>query len=232
MTAADAWAEMPEAELLARLRQGDTQAIRHIVTANNQRLFRAAWAVLRDRGEAEDAVQSAYLKAFAGIDGFAGRSGLSTWLTRIVINEARARRRSVRRLRSERDAAEARHQTAPTAPAPTPEQLLLQKETQQLVELAIGRLPDYCRPVFILRVVEGMSVEDVATALDILPATVKTRLFRARRLLQADLEAMATALPGGLLSFGGDTCQQLTARIMARLSGGNLVGRDRSTPGG
>jgi RNA polymerase sigma-70 factor (ECF subfamily) len=61
---------------------------------NNQRLYRAAWSILKDRSEAEDAVQDGYLKAFAAIDTFAGKSSLSTWLTRIVINEALGRRRA------------------------------------------------------------------------------------------------------------------------------------------
>ena len=65
-------------------------ALRQVITANNQRLFRAAWSILKDRGEAEEAVQSAYLKAFARIGEFEGRSALSTWLTRIAINEALA----------------------------------------------------------------------------------------------------------------------------------------------
>src|SRR3546814_16262167 len=67
---------------------------------NDRGLFRAAWRILRNREDAEDAVQSAYLKAFAAIRGFAGRSSLSTWLTRIVANAALAYDRGVRRRRS------------------------------------------------------------------------------------------------------------------------------------
>jgi len=72
----------------------DEAAFRHVITANNQRLFRAAWSILKDRAEAEEAVQSAYLKAFDRIGGYEGRSALSTWLTRIVINEALGRHRA------------------------------------------------------------------------------------------------------------------------------------------
>ena len=75
----------------------DANAVRLVTTRNNQRLFRTAWSILGHRAEAEDAVQSAYLRAFAAIDGFEGRSSLSTWLTRIVINQAIERLRRRRR---------------------------------------------------------------------------------------------------------------------------------------
>ena len=78
---------LSDVELARLVTQRDPSAVRVITRRNNQRLYRAAWSVLRDRTEAEDAVQDAYLKAFAAIGGFEGRSSLSTWLTRIVINE-------------------------------------------------------------------------------------------------------------------------------------------------
>ena len=77
-------------ELAAGIARRDSGAVRLVMQRNNQRLFRAAWQILRNREDAEDAVQSAYLKAFAAIKSFAGRSSLSTWLTRIVINNALA----------------------------------------------------------------------------------------------------------------------------------------------
>src|SRR4029079_201517 len=94
-TRADArpdYESLDEAALCGLIARRDEGAVRLVTTRNNQRLFRAAWSLLRNRSEAEDAVQSAYLKAFAAIDRFEGRSALSTWLTRIVINEALARK--------------------------------------------------------------------------------------------------------------------------------------------
>src|ERR671913_181401 len=89
-----------ETELIGLCIARDPAAIREVTIANNQRLFRAAWSILKDRAEAEDAVQTAYLKAFTGMGDFAGRSSLSTWLTRIVINEALGRLRAARRRRA------------------------------------------------------------------------------------------------------------------------------------
>ncbi len=85
---------LSDVELAKLVVQRDPHAVRLITRRNNQRLYRAAWSVLRDRPEAEDAVQDAYLKAFAAMATFAGASSLSTWLTRIVINGALERRRT------------------------------------------------------------------------------------------------------------------------------------------
>ena len=82
---------MPELELAGRCASGDVGAVRHLVTANNQRLFRAAWSILKNRNEAEDAVQSAYSKAFAAMASFEGRSSLKTWIFNILVNRARSR---------------------------------------------------------------------------------------------------------------------------------------------
>src|SRR5207248_7533356 len=95
-TAVD-YRRMPDAELARLCAARDRHAIEHVITANNQRLFRTAWSILKHRAEAEEAVQAAYLSAFAKIGAFEGRSSLSTWLTRIVANEALGRRRAEKR---------------------------------------------------------------------------------------------------------------------------------------
>ena len=88
---------LSDIELARRIAQRDFIAAGLVIKRNNQRLYRAAWSVLKDRWEAEEAVQDGYLKAFAAIGSFAGKSSLSTWLTRIVLNEALGRRRSAQR---------------------------------------------------------------------------------------------------------------------------------------
>ncbi len=92
-------AGMADVELARCCAAGDANAVRRLVTTNNQGLFRAAWSILKNRQEAEDVLQSAYAKALAAIGGFEGRSSLTTWLTRIAINEALARRRVQERRR-------------------------------------------------------------------------------------------------------------------------------------
>jgi RNA polymerase sigma-70 factor (ECF subfamily) len=211
---------------LARLCAGrDREAVRHVVTANNQRLFRAAWSILRDRSEAEEAVQAAYVSAFTSIDGFEGRSSLATWLTRIVVNEALGRLRAERRRRARlesdgvrvldtyRDKLTAGSQAAPPDAAVAREQLRL------LIEKAVADLPDMFRTVFVLREIEGLSVEETGEALGIAPATVKTRLFRARKRLQDALAPEVHATLSGTFPFAGADCAALTERVLVQLEG-------------
>ncbi len=214
------YAEMEDADLADLFRARDSGAIRFIATRNNQQLFRAAWAVLKDSGEAEDAVQSGYLKAFAAIESFEGRSKLSTWLTRIVINEALTRRRSARRraaLNGQDDADRADSGRADDARypggQPSPEHHVANVQLQKALEQALDRLPDIYRIVFMLREIEGMTVDETAVALNVLPATVKTRFFRARQMLQAQLAAVDRTELDGFLTFAGNSCSALTDRL-------------------
>jgi RNA polymerase sigma-70 factor (ECF subfamily) len=202
----------------------DPDAVRLITERNNQRLFRAAWSVLRNRAEAEDAVQSAWLKAFAAIHGFEGRSSLSTWLTRIAINEALGRQRAARRRRARLDAGNVaqldRYREAlmrGSSPGLGPDGEIARAQLRALLEAAIARLPESYRLVFVLRDVEGLNVEETAEALAILPATVKTRHLRARRRLQEDLAPEVRSALSGTFPFAGADCAAMTERVLAAI---------------
>ena len=217
------YASMGDGEL-ARLCAGrDPAAVRHVLTANNQRLFRAAWSILKDRFEAEEAVQSAYVAAFSAMDRFEGRSSLSTWLTRIVINEALGRVRSERRrrVRLESDGVPVletyREKLMAGSENPAPDAAVAREQLRRLLEHAIAGLPDAFRTVFVLREIEGLSVEDTAEALGIPEATVKTRLLRARRKLQEALAPEVHGALNGTFPFAGADCAALTERVMAKL---------------
>ena len=210
---------------LARLAAGrDADAVRLITTRNNQRLFRAAWSVLKNRAEAEEAVQEAYMKAFAAMARFEGKSALSTWLTRIVINEALARRRSAaRRARhleksgiSDLEAYRMKLNAHPDG-APSPEAEASRAEVARLLEIAIARLPEIFRTVFVLREIEDLSVEETAEALGIPPATVKTRFLRARRRLQQELAPDLKGALGETFAFAGANCERMTERVLKDL---------------
>lgn len=202
----------------------DAGAARHLLTLNNQRLFRAAWSILLDRAEAEDVVQEAYVKAFAALPTFKGESALSTWLTRIVVNEALERRRRAgrrrRQLESQGVAFIEGYREALTrgsGSGPSAEQLLMRAELAKLIEAAIARLPEVFRPAFVLREIEGLSVAETAAALDIAEATVRTRLHRAKQKLRAELEPQVSGVRAATLPFAGLDCQALTARVLQRL---------------
>ena len=201
----------------------DAGATRHVITSNNQRLVRTAWSILKNRAEAEEAVQAAYLSAFAKIGTFEGRSSLSTWLTRIVINEALGRRRSEERRRRNLEeegivVLDAYRETFMRgSEVESPDSAIAREQIRKLLEQAVAALPDTFRTVFVLREVEGLSSEETADVLGVPPATVKTRLFRARRRLQQMLAPeMGTAL-SGTFPFAGADCAALTERVLAAL---------------
>lgn len=192
-------------------------AIRELTGSNNQRLFRAAWSILKDRAEAEEAVQSGYLKAFGALDGFAGHSSLSTWLTRIVVNEALGRRRSAARRKAllEREGISMLDEYREPA---RPDALVARDELRRLIEQAVASLPEIFRTVFVLRAVEGLSIDETAQVLDLAPATVKTRLLRARRRLQEALEPDVRSALQGVFPFAGADCEAMTERLLSALN--------------
>ena len=177
-------------QLAADIGRRDPAAMRVVMRRNDQRLFRAAWRILRNREDAEDAVQSAYLKAFAAIKGFAGRSSLSTWLTRIVTNDALAQARGIRRRRALLEESEApvlheyRDMLMRGSISVSPERAVARRQARLIIDNAINALPAPFRAVFVLRQIEELNVGEVAETLGIPPATVKTRHLRARRRLQ------------------------------------------------
>jgi len=201
----------------------DPTAIRAITRRNNQRLYRAAWSVLENHAEAEDAVQDAYLKAFAGMSSFAGTSSLSTWLTRIVINEALERKRTAeRRERLLREGSitnidEFRERLMAGSETPrSPEAETMRTQIGKLLEHAVANLPEALRPVFVLREIEGLSVEETAEALEIPTGTVKTRLLRSRHRLQRELDPEIREALHGAFPFAGRDCETLTSSVLAK----------------
>jgi RNA polymerase sigma-70 factor (ECF subfamily) len=206
------YARIADGELARLCAARDPDAVRHVITANNQRLFRTAWSILRDRGEAEEALQAAYLSAFASIGGFEARSSLSTWLTRIVVNEALGRRRAAERRRRQLQQEGVavldsyRENLMRGSEAEAPDVALAREQIRKLLEQAVADLPDTFRTVFVLREIEGLSSEETGAILDVPVQTVKTRLFRARRRLkQALAPEVATAL-SGTFPFAGNDC--------------------------
>ncbi len=214
-------ATTPEAELVSRAASGDGAAFEILMRRHNQLLFRTARSILRSDAEAEDAVQEAYLRAWRALGSYRAESRLSTWLVRIVTNEALGRLRrtgaQVIPLEAAMTSSEPRDQQALTdAPDRGPEQTLLRVQVRKMVEARIDLLPEAYRTVFMLRAVEEMSVEEVAKALDIPEATVRTRFFRARGLLRESLASNVDAAIGEVFAFDGERCDRIVANVLAR----------------
>jgi RNA polymerase sigma-70 factor (ECF subfamily) len=207
---------LTDEEIVARVRAGETQLFELIIRRHNQRIYRAARAILRDDAEAEDVMQDAYVRAYAHLHEFEGRAHFSTWLTRIAVHEALARLRRRRRFQPI-DAGSQETQSMPTAPRSTPEQQASDGEIRTVVEKAIDSLPDDFRSVFVLRAVEEMSGAETAECLGIPEETVKTRLHRARaRLQETLLQALEPAAPRAY-EFHLSRCDRVVAVVFARL---------------
>ena len=211
-----------DAELAARVAAGDREAFTGLMRRYNRTLFRTARAILSDEAEAEDAVQEAYLSAYRSIGSFRHEAKLSTWLVRIVANEAFARLRK-RRRRGEvvplhRDEEDAGMDAMPAdTPQERPDSQAMRSELRRLLEARIDELPSAFRAVFMLRAVEEMSVDEVASCLDLEPATVRTRYFRARTLLR---ESLARDIESGieeLFAFAGARCDRIVENVLSRL---------------
>ena len=211
-----------ETDLIRRAVAGEAEAVRQIIKTHNQRLYRLVRAVVRSNADAEDVLQEAYLRAFAGLADFQGGSSLSTWLSRIALNAALMRRRAQKRLK--RTAPPSGAGEAEIIPFPhsstssiDPERAMAQRQLLHLVEEATNALPDTFRLVFVARVIEGLSVEETAAVLDLPPATVKTRLHRARKLIRTRLEEQIGPVLVDAFPFAGARCDRLTEAVLEKL---------------
>ena len=216
----------PEAELVRRVRDGDSAAFAVIMRRHNRMLYRIARSILGDSAEAEDALQEGYLRAYQAIDSFAGRSRLSTWLLRIVANEALGRRRRRVARHEQLVAPEERPERIEAVVLPfesgrrgdDPEAMAARGEIRRLVERAIDELPADFRAVFMLRAIEELSVADTADCLGIPPETVKTRFHRAKRRLRQALDRQLDAVLADTFPFGGERCNRTVAGVLARIT--------------
>lgn len=214
-----------EQALVAQARQGSETAIRRLIKANNQRLFRVARSVMRNDGEAEDVVQATYVKAFTHLDTFRGESQFSTWLTRIALNDALGRVRK-RRVTTDLTALDAAVESDSGLGSLFPLSLVPlsadseadRTEMRKLLEHAIDQLPEAFRLVFILRDVEGLSIAEAASQLGIKPETVKTRLHRARQLLRTTIEQQIAGSFADVFPFDGARCDSMADKVIAALA--------------
>jgi RNA polymerase sigma-70 factor (ECF subfamily) len=190
-----------ESALVARLKAGDEDAFRTLVTAHGARMLNVARRYLRDEGHAQDAVQDAFMSAFRAIQSFKGDSRLSTWLHRIVVNAALMKLRSQQRKPEEPIADllpkfldDGHFADPPKEWHEGAEEALARAEVRELVRGEIQELPDSYRSVLMLRDIEELDTGETARLLEISPNAVKVRLHRARQALRERLNAHAGVL--------------------------------------
>jgi RNA polymerase sigma-70 factor, ECF subfamily len=209
---------LSDEQVVSRVLSGQTALFEVLMRRHNERIYRAARAILRDESEAEDVMQQAYVNAYSHLRQFDGRSKFATWLTRIAIHEALARvRRRGRYTNIDPDSSFTSESATPVTLAPDPERQAFARELGVLIESAIDRLPDGAREVFVLRQVEGMSTEEVAATLDVSEAVIKTRLSRARATLRRDLHKHAGIVESNAFRFLRPRCDRVVAAVLVRI---------------
>jgi len=213
-----------DAALVRRIVAGDRGAFEQVMRRHNRRLYRLARATLRDDAEAQDALQEAYLAAYRSIAEFRGEAALSTWLSRLLLNECfgRIRRKARRQNVVPIVGADVDIGVEPQSPSEpdSPPHALARSQMRALLERKLAQLPHQLRMVFVLRSVEELSVEETAQCLGIPEATVRTRHFRARSLLRESLAQDIDLAERDVFEFGGRHCDHIVASVLARLDVG------------
>lgn len=221
--------ETADSELLARLRRGEVKAYETMMRRHNRLLFRAARGIVMDDAEAQDVVQEAYLRAFTALHAFRGQSTLATWLVRITINQALQQQRKLGRLVVwDGDGAMEDGEMPPgtgcdAEPPESPEALAARNQLRRQLEDAVDLLPPLYRSVFILRAVEGLSVEETAQALRVSGDVVKTRYLRARGQLRAALGAGSQDVLPQVHEFLGQRCDDTVRQVLSGLRSAGII---------
>lgn len=204
---------MAENEIISRIVQGEKELYAILVRRCNQRLYRIAMSIINDDSEAEDLMQSAYIKAFENLEKFAFRSSLATWLTRILINESLLRLKQRKKLSTGTLENELTEQSM--ASTQTPHMKLLNTELKGILEKSISQLPEKYRTVFVMREIENMNVEETKECLAISESNVKVRLNRARVMLKDLLSAYYKK--EDILHFYIPRCNLMVDAVMSKI---------------
>jgi len=214
---------LPDAEIVKRVRAGERALFEILLRRHNQRLYRAARAVLKDENEVEDVMQQAYINAFTHLHQFEERSQFATWLTRITLNEAFGRRRKMRsesmaRVQWEFDENPGELMETITSPQPDPERQAYAGELHRVLEEAVDALPETYRTVFMLRDIEGLSTSETGEGLGLGEEAVKTRLHRARVMIRRAVTARIGEVAAGAFPFHAPRCDRVVAAVLAEIA--------------
>jgi len=210
---------LSDADVVERVRKGETALFEILMRRHNQRVYRAARAIVKDEAEAEDVMQQAYINAFVHLAQFESRARFSTWLTRITIYEALARRRKQRPEEPLSVSEDDGHDGAApvTSTEASPERQAYAGELGRLIEDAVDALPESYRAVFMLREVEGLSTLETAEGLGVGEEAVKTRLHRARAMVRQTLSDRLGASAPQAFQFHAPRCDRVVAAVLAEI---------------
>jgi RNA polymerase sigma-70 factor, ECF subfamily len=186
---------LTDKEVVARVLLGETECYAILVRRHNKRLYKLLRCILATHDEVEDVMQEAHFRALSHLNQFEGRSSFLTWLSRVMINEAYAhlRRRRVFQPLESLPESRVERQKEFAAVARNPEQQAIQQELREILIGAMDTLPEPYRAVFTVRELAETSTADTAAHLGVTEQCVKSRMLRARRLLQKQISRAAPA---------------------------------------
>jgi len=211
------WQALSDEQIVAQVLAGQTALFEVLMRRHNERIYRAARAIVRDDREAEDVMQQAYVNAYSHLRQFDRRAKFSTWLTRIAVNEALARTR--KRDRYEPFDEQTAGDMTMTRQQADPERQAFARELGILLERAVDALPDGARETFMLREIEGLSTAETAQCLGVTEDVIKTRLSRARAALRRQLFERAGLAASNAFRFERPRCDRVVEAVMARIGG-------------
>jgi RNA polymerase sigma-70 factor (ECF subfamily) len=203
---------MKEEELLEKIKNGEKDLYGIIIQKYNQRLYRIARSIVKNENELEDILQDTYLKAYMNLPQFRNESQFSTWLVRILINNANATVLKAKRFNS----VIPEEINNPSDIGESPDFNMTNKELKQILEKAIDNLPENLRSVYIMREVENLSVSETSQCLGISEENVKTRLHRAKAILKDELYKKSKE-DIELFRFGNQRCEKVTLAVMLQI---------------
>ncbi|MEO8020029.1 MAG: RNA polymerase sigma factor [Pseudomonadota bacterium] len=211
--------DLPDDRLVELTREKNVLAFEALMRRHNRRLFRITRSVLSDGDAAQDAVQETYLRAFTKLETYQPSGKFGAWISRVALNEALMMRRRLRgdTVSLDEVGEDAQVLEAAVSDAPTADQFVEAAHARALLEHAIDTLPENFRTVFMLRAVEGLDVRETAECLGVNATTVRTRLFRAQRLLRGELSRRLQGESTEIFDFGADRCDRVVAYVLARL---------------
>lgn len=207
-------------EAIERVLGGDIDAFEFIMRRYNQRLFRISRSILKNDADAEDALQEAYISVYRNLKQHNVEENFAAWISRITINQAIQHKRQAARKDRYSQQLSSNVSAMEEVMADNvllPDRLVHSNAMRHLIEQAIDTLPNDFRLVFVMRVVEQMSLRETAEALSLKQSTVKTRQYRAIRRLREQLDKVYDEQINLSFQFDGARCDRITANTLGQI---------------